>query len=182
MASELLTLRDGSQVSIRPVRAEDQPALRAFLSDLCLDARRMRFFSAATDLAFAAQLGAVEDAAHHGLVAHDETGVLVGHATYVLLDPHRAEVAVEVADHLHGRGLGTILIARLARHAEQRHIECFQAELLSENRAMGEVFRDGFDARLLRRDGAQQTIEFPTSSWRLAQARFPAYRSAAAPR
>jgi hypothetical protein len=36
------------------------------------------------------------------------------HALYVQLDRTRAEVAVEVADHLHDRGLGTIFIERLA--------------------------------------------------------------------
>ncbi len=40
---------------------------------------------------------------------------MVAHALYIQLDGTRAEVAVEVADHLHGRGFGTILIEQLAR-------------------------------------------------------------------
>jgi hypothetical protein len=39
---------------------------------------------------------------------------MVGHATYAQLDRTRAEVAVEVAGHLHRRGLGTMLIELLA--------------------------------------------------------------------
>lgn len=172
--SERLRLRDGSWVSVRPVCADDEPALRLFLAGLCLQARRLRFFSAAINLTSAAHLGATADLTHYGLVAHDEMGVMVGHATYVQLDPdpERAEVAVEVADHLHGRGLGTILVERLAVVAEQHGITYFVAEVLCENRAMLDVFREGFDARVVRRNGSEGTIEFLTSGWRLARARF----------
>ena len=170
---ERVRLRDGSWVTVREVHPQDEAALRCFLSDLCLDARRLRFFSAAIDIAQAAHLGAEEDAAHRGLVARDETGLIVGHATYALLDEQRAEVAVEVSDHLHSRGLGTVLLERLARLAEQRGVTRFVAEVLSENRAMLEVFRDGFDAHVTRHEGTQETIEFSTSGWRLAKERFP---------
>jgi GNAT superfamily N-acetyltransferase len=98
--------------------------------------------------------------------------VIVGHALYVQLDHSRAEVAVEVADQLHGRGLGTILIERLAIIAEQRGITSFVAEVLTENRAILDVFREGFDARVVHRDGPEERVEFPTSGWRLARQRF----------
>ncbi len=165
-------LRDGSVVTIRPVLADDEPALHSFLAGLCLEARRLRFFSGAIDIARAASLGVADDAAHHGLLAHDELGVLVGHATYVRLDPAHAEVAVEVADHLHGRGLGTILIERLAAVAERQGIATFVAEVLCENHAMLDVFCAGFDAHVVRREGAQERVEFPTSAWRLARTPF----------
>ena len=77
----------------------------------------------------------------------DSIPALVGHATYVQLDAERAEIALEVADRLHGRGLGTILIERLAEVAERRGIEVFVAEVLAENHEMLDVFREGFDAR-----------------------------------
>jgi GNAT superfamily N-acetyltransferase len=166
-----MRLRDGSWVAIRAVHTSDEGALRAFLDDLCLEARRLRFFGAAIDLAFAAHLGALEDTTHRGLLARDELGAIVGHATYVQLDRERAEVAVEVADHLHGRGLGTILIERLAAEAEQLGITRFVAEVLYENHAMLDVFRDGFDARVVHRDGPEQRVEFLTSGWRSTQAR-----------
>ncbi len=169
---ELVRLRDGSRVTVRPATAADEPALRAFLTGLCLEARRLRFFSGAVDIGSAAHLAATTDARHYGLIAHDEEGVLVGHATYVKLDETRAEVAVEVADHLHGRSLGTILIERLAIVAEQRGITHFVAEVLSENRAMLDVFREGFDARVVRHEGPEERVEFLTSGWRLARERF----------
>ena len=170
--TELVRLRDGSSVTIRPATIQDEPALRSFLYGLCLEARRLRFFTGAANITSAAHLAAVTDARHYGLIAHDEAGVLIGHATYVQLAETRAEVAVEVADHLHGRGLGTILIERLAVIAEQRGITRFVAEVLSENRAMLDVFREGFDGRVVRHEGPEERVEFLTSGWRLARERF----------
>ncbi len=105
-------------------------------------------------------------------MAHDETGAIVGHAVFIVLDATHAEVAVEIADHLHGRGLGTLLIERLAMIAEQRGITHFVAEVLCENRAMLDVFREGFDARVVHREGPEERVEFLTSGWRLARERF----------
>jgi GNAT superfamily N-acetyltransferase len=157
-------------VAIRQSNPGDEAALHAFLSGLCLEARRLRFFTGAADIGYAAHLGVAADATHFGLVAYDEMGVLVGHATYVTLDDTHAEVAVEVADHLHGRGLGTLLIEMLAAAAEQRGIAYFDAEVLCENHEMLDVFRDGFDARVLRHEGSEERVEFLTSGWRLARA------------
>jgi L-amino acid N-acyltransferase YncA len=165
-------LRDGSSVTIRPANIEDEPALRSFLSGMCLEARRMRFFTEAASMRIAAHLVAAVDENHYGLIAHDETGTVVGHATYVQLGEARAEVGVEVADHLHGRGLGTILVDRLAASAERRGITSFVAEVLCENGAMLDVFRDGFDARVVLQEGPEDTVEFPTASWRLSRERF----------
>ncbi len=170
-ASELVRLRDGSSVAVRPASARDEPALESFLSGLCLEARRLRFFTGGADIASAAHAVSATGPHRYGLIAHDEGGVLVGHATYVQLDRTRAEVGVEVADHLQGRGLGTILIERLATVAESRGITLFVAEVLPENHAMLSVFHDGFDARSTFHDGTD-AVEFPTASWRLARERF----------
>ena len=169
---ELVRLRDGSSVTIRPVCEQDDAPLRVFLNGLCEEARRLRFFSGAVDTTRAAEWAAETDKGRCGLVAHDETGMIVGHAVFIALAPTRAEVAVEVADRLHGRGLGTILIERLAAIAETRGITHFVAEVLCENQAMLDVFREGFDARVVHHEGPQERVEFLTSGWRLAQERF----------
>jgi copper chaperone len=160
-------------VLVCPVSTHDEPELWSFLSGLCLESQRLRFFTGAANITAAAQLAAASDAQHYGLLAHDEAGSLVGHALYVRLDETRAEVAVEVADHLHGCGLATILIDRLAAAAEGRGISSFVAEVLPENRAMLDVFRDGFDAQVSFSQGTD-AVEFPTSSWRLARERYAA--------
>lgn len=171
-APELVRLRDGSRVAVRPVSEQDEPALRLFLAGLCAQARYLRFFTGGVDITNAAHLAAAAGPDRYGLLAHDENGALVGHALYIQLDDTRAEVAVEVADHLHDRGLGTILIERLASVAEEHGITRLIAEVLPQNHAMLDVFRDGFDARVALRDGSD-AVEFPTSAWRTAQERFP---------
>jgi hypothetical protein len=74
---------------------------------------------------------------------------------------------------MHGEGLGTILIERLAELAEGLGIETFVAQVLPDNRAMLDVFREGFDAHVRWREGVD-FVEFPTAAWRLARERFPA--------
>src|SRR5271165_6602528 len=83
---ELVRLRDRSSVALRPSTARDEPALSSFLEGLCLEAQRLRFFTGAADMALAAHLVATTGSDRFGLVAHDETGVLVGHALYVQID------------------------------------------------------------------------------------------------
>ena len=169
---DLVHLRDGSLVTIRAV-ASTMRRRCASSSLACARKRDVCGSSVvATDTATAAHAAADTVDGRCGLVAHDENGMIVGHAVYIQLDPARAEVAVEVADHLHGRGLGTILIERLATIAEQRGITHFVAEVLCENRAMLDVFREGFDARVVHREGPEERVEFLTSGWRLARERF----------
>jgi len=180
IAPELLRLRDSSSVTVRASTAQDEPALLVFLSGLCLEAKRLRFFTGAADMTYAAHLAARTGADRYGLIAHDEAGLTVGHATFVQLDRAHAEVALEVADRLHGRGLGTLLIERLAVVAEQRGISHFVAEVLCDNHAMLDVFREGFDARVVHHEGSEERVEFLTSTWCLAHARFAQPPTAAA--
>jgi GNAT superfamily N-acetyltransferase len=174
-ASLPATLRDGRTVAIRRSTPADERALREFLEGLCLEARRLRFFTGAVDVERAAREG-VAGPNQVGLLALGEDGELLGHALFIALPgpgPLRAEVAVEVADQLHGLGLGTILIERLSEIAERRGIERLVAEVLPDNREMLEVFEDGFDATVEWEDGIER-IEFPASAWRLAHARYAA--------
>jgi GNAT superfamily N-acetyltransferase len=170
-ARAVVKLRDGSMVTVRAVHEDDETQLRLFLLGLCEDSRRLRFFTGAADVGSAAHWAAGTAADRYGLLAHDETGVLVAHAVYVQVGQTSAEVAVEVADHLHAQGLGTILLERLASVAEQHGISLFVAEVLRDNQLMLDVFRDGFDAHVAFRQGIEM-VEFPTSAWRLARERF----------
>lgn len=169
---EVLRLLDGTPVTLRELRPDDEFSLRTFLNDLCAEARRLRFFTGAADMVGAAHVAATADSGRYSLIAHDELGMVVAHALYVPLDGTRAEVALAVADHLHDRGLGTILLERLASTAERRGITHFVAEVLPDNRAMLDVFRDGFGAHVSIHGGTDK-VEFPTSAWRDAGERFP---------
>ena len=71
-------------------------------------------------------------------------GEVVGVASYVPPgdDPHAAEVAFAVADHMHHRGIATLLLEHLVSLARSRRITTFTAETLSDNQAMLSVFAD----------------------------------------
>jgi hypothetical protein len=78
---------------------------------------------------------------------------------------------VEVADALHHLGLATLLMIRLACWAEGHRVSRFFAEVLPENADMLAVFHDAF-APTARRAADAIEVEFPTSGWRAAHARF----------
>jgi acetyl coenzyme A synthetase (ADP forming)-like protein len=142
-----VVLWDGSTVSLRPSRPDDVGAVRAFLEGLSAESRYRRF------------LGVPRldgDRLQYLLAESEENGVLLGWcagrvvalAGFYRHDPRArsAEVALVVADAFQGRGLGTRLLERLADHARPRGITHFDAEVLSDNGRMLEVFREsGFD-------------------------------------
>jgi RimJ/RimL family protein N-acetyltransferase len=163
----MMRLRDGSLVTLRPVSALDERQLRSFLSGLCPEARRLRFFTGAASMDIAAHLAASTGADRYGLVAFDVADIIVGHALYVRLDGTRAEVGVEVADHLHGVGLGTMLVGELAAVAQRHGVTRFTAQVLPENCEMLNVFRNGFDARINLCQGID-AVEFGTAGARRA--------------
>jgi ribosomal protein S18 acetylase RimI-like enzyme len=163
-----LRLRDGEMATLREVTEADAAALGGFLEGLCQEARRLRFFCGAVDVGQAACYVAATGPDRIGLLAEGDDGTVLGHATCIELGDGRAEIAVEVADRLHGQGLGTILVEQLAAAAERRGVAHLVAQVLPENRAMLDVLRDGFEAHVTFRDGTD-TVEFPSSSWRTAR-------------
>jgi acyl-CoA synthetase (NDP forming)/RimJ/RimL family protein N-acetyltransferase len=160
-----VVLRDGSTARLRPVAPRDAGALQAFLEGLSIESRWQRFFTAGADLAGVARWAADVDARDgYGLVATvGDPERIVGHACFERTGEARAEVAYEVADAFHGRGLGTILTAHLAQAAHADGIERFTADVLPENHDMLEVLaRSGFPHDVAR-SGSQLTVELPTA-------------------
>src|SRR4051812_38654928 len=69
--------------------------------------------------------------------SHVESGEPLGVARFVRdpRDPSRAEIAVTVVDEWQRRGVGTALLAELARRAAAVGVECFTSTLAAQNRA-----------------------------------------------
>ena len=68
--------------------------------------------------------------------------------------PDEAEVAFNVSDDHHGRGLGSVLLEHLAAAARERGIRRFTAEVLPQNGQMLAVFREaGYEVRQHLDDG-----------------------------
>jgi|Tabmets5t2r1_1033131.scaffolds.fasta_scaffold84383_1 RimJ/RimL family protein N-acetyltransferase len=139
-------LRDSSTVHVCPAKPSDAPAVKLLLQGLSDRSRWLRFFSAFPDLARAARWATeVDNDRRYGLVAIDERdGRVVGHAGLERESDHpeRAEVALEVADAMQGKGLGTALLCELAEAANQLGIQVLDAEVLGENHKMLRVLRD----------------------------------------
>ena len=146
--AEDVLLKDGSTLRLRPPRAADEAALISFFEGLSPDSRYLRFHGARL-IDRDTVAGALEtDWQSRGsllaeLVGDDGDLRPVALATYVRLhDPARAEVAFAVADEMHGRGIGTRLLERLAAHASACGIDQFVAEVLPQNVAMLRVLDD----------------------------------------
>src|SRR5699024_12278307 len=70
------------------------------------------------------------------------------------------EVAFTRADHHQGRGLWSIFLERLAGAAAECGIDHFEAEVLSENRSMLQVFRRAGYEISRSFDGSALLLEF----------------------
>jgi RimJ/RimL family protein N-acetyltransferase len=141
-----VVLRDGSIIHMCPAKPADAPAVTLLLRGLSDRSRWLRFFSACPDLARAARWATEVDRDHrYGLVATvGGQSQVVGHAGLERESdrPERAEVALEVADAMQGKGLGTALLCRLAEAANRIGIQVLDAEVLPENHKMLRVLRD----------------------------------------
>ena len=156
-----ISLRDGSQAEIRPLRPDDKRLLVAGFERLSPESRYRRFLSATNRLSSDTlrYLTEIDHHDHEALVALASDGTWVGVARYVRsrTDPASAEAAVTVADDWHGRGLGTALTGLLARRAREEGIHRFTAVMLAENRDMFEVLQEVGPVRVIARESG--TIE-----------------------
>jgi RimJ/RimL family protein N-acetyltransferase len=135
-------LRDGTTAYLRPLgHGEAGPVLEVFagLSDL---SRARRFLTGMPRLpqAMLAALTDVDGCDHVAWVASID-GRAVGIARYALTDPETAEVAFEVVDARHGRGLGWVLADTIATVAHANGVARVAASVAPGNAASVRVLR-----------------------------------------
>jgi acyl-CoA synthetase (NDP forming)/GNAT superfamily N-acetyltransferase len=141
-------LADGTTVEIRQACPDDLDAVQAMHEAMAPDNIYLRFFSYSrrSAEAEARRICREPDPEAPGSAAllALQDGELVGVASYAELigTPGQAEVAFAVADHMHHKGIATLLLEHLVSLARSRQITTFTAETLTENRAMLEVFAD----------------------------------------
>ena len=135
-------LIDGATIAIRPVRPDDEAGLSALIDGLSERSSFLRFFSGAVNARAAARLAATGPDTAGVVAVTGDPETIIGHALYVREGGGRAEVAFEVADAWHGRGVGTILLGAAADRAAAEGIETFDALVMPENHAMVQLFRD----------------------------------------
>ena len=148
-----VTLADGSELALRPIREQDLAALISFHEQLSPETIHSRFFGLHPHLSVSESRAFVTvDGRERMAFVVVERERIVGVGRYEGLDDGKsAEVAFVVADDLQHHALGTILLGVLAQHARAEGYQRFVAQVLSSNEAMHEVFASSGLSPVFRR-------------------------------
>jgi acetate---CoA ligase (ADP-forming) len=147
-----LILRDGTTAAIRRAEPTDAAMMHEFVGRLSPEARRHRFFSesAPSGEFITALCDACKPCTQFTLIVTriwKDALRIIAAGSYWARNEHTAEVAMAVDDEFHGKGLGTLLLERLAFVAIRHGFTKLWAVTHVDNLAMREVFREsGFTA------------------------------------
>jgi acetyltransferase len=152
------SLKDGTPVTIRPIRPEDEPLMVQFHTTLSERSVYLRYFCSLSlstrveherlvricfgsyDRGFAL----VADRKNPDTGQHEVLGV----GRFSAINRAEAEAAVLVSDRWHGLGLGTELLASAARVARAEKFKRLSGEILRDNFATQAIFKKvGFRLR-----------------------------------
>lgn len=137
-------LTDGRTVEIRVPTPADLPALVELHRGMSPENHYLRFFGSnrRMSLEVAQRICTAPEVAGHALVALLDSRI-VGVVHHEPPDREGvADLAIVVADDLHHRGVGTLLIEHLASRARAHGVRAFGAEALGQNHAVLQVFAD----------------------------------------
>ncbi len=141
------TMKDGTAVTIRPIRPEDEPLMVAFhqkLSDRSVYMRYFHMLSLSQRVAHErlTRICFIDYDREMALVAEKKSSqtlqteiIGVGRLSKVH-GTNEAEVAMVVADQFQHRGLGTYLLGQLIEVAHDERLHRIVADILPENRDM----------------------------------------------
>ncbi len=161
-----LTLRDGTQVTVRAITPQDEPRMVAFHKTLSDESVHYHYFGMPS-LEFRtgherlARLCSTDLAREIALIAdrkkHDGEHEILGVGRLIKTpDLNEAEFAILVPDRWQGDGLGTALLKALVEIARKARVRIF-GHVLPGNTAMLHVSRDlGYE---LRFDSAEEEWE-----------------------
>jgi GNAT superfamily N-acetyltransferase len=171
----VVTLNDGTEVTIRPIVTGDRERLQQGFERLSPESRYRRFFSPVNRLSesMLRYLTEVDYVDHFAWVAETEVaGELrgIGVARYVRTGPTAAEAAVTVADDFQGRGLGSLLFDALVLQALENGIRCFEGDVLADNESMrGVLGATGAVVERASQGICRWTIDLPMSAEHVRQ-------------
>lgn len=152
----LWTLRDGTEVLIRPIRPEDEPLWVEFVRGLSEESLRNRFFYVLKEITrdMIIRYCNIDYDRELALVAElrkDGRRRFIG-ISRLIMDPDKknGEFAIVVADEYQGKGLGHKLVDMLIGVAQDQELERIYGVVLSSNRRMLELCSNlGFEMRRL---------------------------------
>jgi len=152
-----VTLRDGTAVRLRPIRADDAPRLVEYYGRLSEHTAYQRFFTVMKRLPpdWAQVFATVDFRRRLAIVAERDTPTgseIIGVGRYEPGDDDdTVEVAFVVEDGWQGFGLGPMLLDAVLRAGEARGIQRFRAYVLADNDRMLRLlarYTDVVDRRL----------------------------------
>lgn len=134
-------LRDGTEVQIGRLTPADAPLVEDAFMRLSQESRRLRFLTPKPNLSSSElrYLTEVDGHRHEALAAIDPVsgrGIAIARFVRDANAPTRAEVAVTVADDWQRRGLGKLMLERLADRAREEGVRTFAALVSADNRNM----------------------------------------------
>lgn len=141
-------LKDGRPAYLRRASADDLPALVSFLQRVSDHSMAYRFFGNIPRGPQVAERLIAPEVQGTGLslvvtVGEGERAKIVGVGSYERIGDHPvAEVAFLVEDQFQGRGIGMLLLERLAMGAEDEGLERLEAVVMPENQRMLRIFTD----------------------------------------
>lgn len=138
--------RHDRRIRIRRFTRTDEEALVTVFEGLSTASRRARYMTPVEDLSSATRtaLLEVDGHAHVALLAEARSGRRwepVGIARYAVDGHHQAELAYEVVDAWHGRGVGSRLLTQLVDQARAAGVERLHATVLPDNVASLSLLR-----------------------------------------
>src|SRR3990172_4582842 len=185
-----LILRDGSTATVRTTRPDDKVALTAFFGSLSDESKIQRFFGRTVPSAKIIEsfCDSSNPRASLSLIVTrlaEPQARIIAAGTYMARNETTAEIALSVDDAFQGKGIGTLLLERLALLAVANGFRRFWAVTQLDNRAMLDVFRNsGFEC-LTKTDGGYIEIDLSAAAKRWSppgRAAQPARRWLGSPR
>jgi acyl-CoA synthetase (NDP forming)/RimJ/RimL family protein N-acetyltransferase len=149
---EHVLLKNGQGLLFKPAVEDDIPLVESFMKRISSESLRMRFMGSVS--------GIPQKLIHElctgnfketgcllAITGEDSDTKVVGLGNYIAMGNGRtAEVAFLIEDEYQGRGIGTLLLERLAGLAAANGFVEFEAEVLPDNQSMINVFRNsGFE-------------------------------------
>jgi acetyltransferase len=139
-------LPDGTSIVIRPIRPDDDAIERAFIRALSRDSAYNRLLSARKltpdEIRHLTRIDYEQEMAFIAVTVVGGQTRLLGVARYVRdNDAEGAEFAIVVADAWQRRGIGTVLLSTLLRHARSTGIARMHGITLATNQAVQNLAR-----------------------------------------
>jgi acetyltransferase len=164
---EQLTLPDGSELLLRPIRPEDETGFQDIFASLSPEEIRMRFLHPMNCMPhkLAARLTQIDYAREMALVLEGK-GIGSGSVLYggvrISADPdnEEAEFAILLRREMTGSGLGPMMMRRIIDYARKRGIRRLHGEVLSDNTPMLRLAAAfGFSTKPVREEPGLRLVE-----------------------